>query len=274
MALVWDKDQPFASSKARELCSILAAKSSTWDCVLAQEGLTVFCAGIRPGVNMSYLLAGNQGVVVGKLFSRKGGVLTTPVSNIDDVEASLILDTDGRRLVKEYWGRYVAFLRHPSASAVRIVRDPTGTLPCFSTQIEGLHLCFSWAEDLLKLGITGLTFNWQYIAAHMVSFALECEETAIRELGQVLPGECLKVNGSTIDREIYWDAKDFVASPLTDDLERAASMLRDTVQGCVQAWASCYGGILLRLSGGLDSSIVASCLPRKSHEAVVTCVNY
>jgi len=42
----------------------------------------------------------------------------------------------------------------------------------------------------------------------------------------------------------------------------------------VHAWAACYRGIVHNLSGGLDSSIVLSCLISAPTRPAVTCVNY
>jgi asparagine synthase (glutamine-hydrolysing) len=50
--------------------------------------------------------------------------------------------------------------------------------------------------------------------------------------------------------------------------------LRTTTIGCVQAWASCYRGVLHNLSGGLDSSIVLSCLASAPTRPELVCVNY
>src|SRR5690606_20996432 len=43
------------------------------------------------------------------------------------------------------------------------------------------------------------------------------------------------------------------------DPRSAAIELRRTVRHCVRSWAACHPGLALRLSGGLDSSIVLSC---------------
>ena len=44
--------------------------------------------------------------------------------------------------------------------------------------------------------------------------------------------------------------------------------------GCVHTWASCYDGILHNLSGGLDSSIVLSCLVSAPSRPELICLNY
>ena len=56
--------------------------------------------------------------------------------------------------------------------------------------------------------------------------------------------------------------------------DEAVVSLRETTVGCEHAWASCYDGIVHNLSGGLDSSIVLSCLKSAPSRPRVTCLNY
>jgi asparagine synthase (glutamine-hydrolysing) len=54
----------------------------------------------------------------------------------------------------------------------------------------------------------------------------------------------------------------------------AVDAVRNVTQDCVHAWASCHKNILHRLSGGLDSSIVTSCLSSAPSLPAVVCLNY
>src|SRR6185312_4545047 len=58
------------------------------------------------------------------------------------------------------------------------------------------------------------------------------------------------------------------------DPAEAARALRDTVLDAVRAWASCYTGITLALSGGLDSSIVYASRRDTSAKAKLTCFHH
>ena len=50
--------------------------------------------------------------------------------------------------------------------------------------------------------------------------------------------------------------------------------MRECVMDAVRAWASCYSGITLSLSGGLDSSIVYAALRDTPAKAKLTCFHY
>jgi asparagine synthase (glutamine-hydrolysing) len=53
-----------------------------------------------------------------------------------------------------------------------------------------------------------------------------------------------------------------------------APALGEWAPACVQAWATCYRGILHNLSGGLDSSIGLSCLTSAPNVPPLTCLHY
>ena len=69
----------------------------------------------------------------------------------------------------------------------------------------------------------------------------------------------------------YWDSLRIANSNVIDDPEEAARELRDRVMDCVRAWASCYSGITLSVSGGLDSSIVYASLRDTPAKDKLTC---
>jgi asparagine synthase (glutamine-hydrolysing) len=76
-----------------------------------------------------------------------------------------------------------------------------------------------------------------------------------------------------VQRKTFWNPCAIAASDEIEHFDNAASLLRATTELCVSEWASAHADILHTLSGGIDSSIVLSCLahaPRKPH---ITCVN-
>src|SRR5205085_374930 len=63
-------------------------------------------------------------------------------------------------------------------------------------------------------------------------------------------------------------------SGLIENPVAAATTLRNCVRDSVHAWASGYRGILLSLSGGLDSSIVFACLRDAPTQPELACFHY
>jgi asparagine synthase (glutamine-hydrolysing) len=273
LCFAWDDSHPTDSARALRLAEAVQAGRG-WDAALVRSGLQVFTTGTRSGINGVYPLQGNGGVVLGKIFSRREltsaprGELT-----ITDAEAEQIRQSSGRALVRNFWGRYVAFLSAASGSTC-VVRDPSATLPCYWMRRQGIMIVFSWLEDALELfpSDEAPCPNWRALEAFLWFGSLGGRETALEGVSQLLAGEALDLR--TERSTLLWSAIDIARSPTTDSAAEAEVLLSETVRCTARAWAACYDTILLRLSGGVDSSILLSCLATGSTRADVVCVNY
>jgi asparagine synthase (glutamine-hydrolysing) len=141
LGLAWDDSVPTSSARARQLGLELGARAD-WDGALLRPGLQVFTTGGEPGINETYSLPPDRGVVVGKLFRRNDlHACSGTNASLTRNEGRRIVDGEGRTLVREFWGRYIAFLLTASG-AVCVLRDPSGTLPCFLVRYEGVWIAF------------------------------------------------------------------------------------------------------------------------------------
>ena len=249
--------------------------SGEWIVALKLPNLRVYVAGSSRGVNDIYLLPQEQGVVVGRLFRRQGSVPSKQTDiEFTASESQRIVHSDGRSLVDEFWGRYVAFL--PSwTGEPRVLRDPTGTLPCFRTEAHGLTLIFSLLEDVLSLpGMQTPPVSWDAIGAHLLLGSLDGRQTALDGVSQLPGGELTGMTPSGGTSLSFWSAIDIACRAATLDQAEASQRLQEATIRCVQSWASCYPTILLRLSGGVDSSILLGTLSTRVAPERITCLNY
>ncbi|MBE0547742.1 MAG: hypothetical protein IH627_08825 [Rubrivivax sp.] len=275
IALAWDDTLPSAETMPRRLALQLLA-SSAWETAFLRPGLHVLVAGAAPGINEVYPLQDEQGVVLGKLFRLGDLTQASPRPVVLDArDSDAIVRSGGRALVRDYWGRHISFLRGPSGG-FHVLRDPSGTLPCFLMHFEGVAIVFSWLEEVLATmpGLPRPTVNADAVAAQLVFGELGSRETALRGITQVLQGEVVPLGGSAEPGALLWNAIEQAQLAPVEDLAEATEALRHTVRACAQAWAGCYDSILFRLSGGVDSSILLSCLARGLTPARVTCINY
>jgi asparagine synthase (glutamine-hydrolysing) len=275
IALAWNDTRPTESGSARRLGLELQAHPE-WNSALVVPGLQVFTTGARTGVNGGYDLPDGQGVVLGRLFRRRD--LETPSASdvqLRNAEANRIARTGGQTLVDDYWGRYVAFLRTPSG-ATCVVRDPSGTLPCFLLSHEGVTIVFSWLEDVIALlpHLARLGVNPDGLAAHLLLGSLGGRETVLEGLKQIVPGEAVVLGDGIEKAGLLWNAVGIAQDSLPYEPTRAEESLRATVRACVRAWAACHDKILLRLSGGVDSAILLSCLAQEGTRTDLVCLNY
>ena len=248
-----------------------------WACSVDQPLIKVFHTAVSSGASRAYQLHDGGGVVLGTLFRRQ------PISNdsigskpviLSEGESAGIIQSQGRDLISRYWGRYVAILTDATATVTRIIRDPSGHLPCYRARVAGIRFYFSRLGDYSRLAVERLSVNWDYMAARVVFSGLQARETGLKGIEELHAGECDAIGSYGIRSEFYWHPFRIAQSPPLEDPEKAAHNLRATAKACIHAWAACYPGVLVRLSGGLDSSVVLGCLRDAPSRPRVTCVTY
>lgn len=270
---VWDVDNVVASEAGAFYLERLQASGSDWQCAVRRSGLAVLYTGLR-SPNRCRSLEGDTGVVLGTIFVRSGDAGSTAAPpGFGSQETARILETSGRHLLQRHWGRYVAFLHEAESRTTRIVRDPTGGLPCFNMNVGGVEMYCSWIEDVARLELP-LSINWDYVAAYLCYQRLELSFTGLNEVTQVLGGECVAHRGGSKARTFYWNPLRIAAENPIEDPVEAVAALRHCTLDSVHAWASSYESIVHTLSGGLDSAIVLACLKHASTRMHIICVNY
>ena len=275
LAIAWrDTDEIARASAHRHRLTMRTAAG--WRSAFANSGLEVFVIGEKTGVNEVVLLSAEAGVVLGKLF-RRHEVVDSAYSDrpMTERERHRIASSEGAALVDDFWGRYVAFLGSEERGW-SVLRDPVGALPCFLLEHAGVQLVFSWLEDVLTLlpSVPPPPVDWDALSAFIVLAAIGGRRTTLQGVDRVLPGERVALTRPPGEGVLLWNAGLVAATPSDEKPEQAAEQLRTVVRASTRAWASCYPRLLLRLSGGLDSSIVLSCLTGDEPRSEVLCVNY
>jgi len=268
VALIWDPREPRQVDAAQTATRRLKTAASHWQEALDRAGLRVLCADIQPGSLESHPLAGRVGVVLGSLFARKPDLADdTPAARceLDEAQTAVIVDSHGEWLVRNAWGNYVAFICDPLQNSVRVLKDPCGSLPCFSTAVAGISVVFSAIADCRLLGATRFTVNRRFIERRLYGGDMTHQWNALNELTQIRRGECAQFSPwqepALVERRSLWTPFHFTqARDLLDEPESAAAALRSTLRSCTATLAAHHESALMRISGGLDSSIVLACL--------------
>jgi asparagine synthase (glutamine-hydrolysing) len=261
----------------RKLQDIAPSFLSVYD----SSGLRVLCSEAgTPGLAV-HALANNSGVLLGSVFKRH------PDVNSDSADSPAVFDSAattevhasaGRSLVSGYWGDYVAFLADGVSATKRIIKDPTGKLPCFVTSWGHVIVIFSCLSDLVDLKLMRFSVNWSYVAQRVGSGGYDSRVSPLNEVSQVHRGQCLEIAADDNARQssrLYWHPTDF-SDPANsiDDVDCAMHALRASVRSATRTMAATHNGILMRLSGGLDSSIVSGCLRAARTRTKVTSYTY
>ncbi len=275
IVMLWDPTQGPVAAAARSLTDRLSAGATRWLPVSESPGVAVFQAGQGIGPDSAYPLARAGGAVLGTIFSRGfDGAASTRAKAFDDAEAARIVASGGKRLLEKYWGRYVAVVRAPDTADVWVLREPSGSLPCWYTERDGISFVCSDIEDCRDLGTFNFTVNWDYITGRVAHAGLQVRDTALNEVSEIQPGERLGFRAGKVTREMVWNPIEIARAAPVQSPDEARELLRAATLDCIHAWASCYDSIVHNLSGGLDSSIVLSCLKSASSRPKVTCLNY
>ncbi len=276
VALLWDRTRHDGRIMAEALCQRLKESSPKWDCVLLKSGLALLVFESPFGHYRAHLLENDCGAVLGLLFDRRDPRCNSTRSSgfFDGKATEALVRSGGRDLVEKYWGRYVAFLDDELANVRTVLRDPIGDIQCYHAEVSGIHWYFSSIHDFLQLGSQRLSIDWEHLALRVITGNAWADESALKEIECVRPGERIGHNGERIWREYYWHPFLSARSPCTDEMEVMAAELRSTVRMCVSAWASLHPNALHILSGGLDSSIVLSCLAATPARERVVCLNF
>ena len=275
VAFVWNDQDAAVRESARALLQRHSVTGPDWQVAVRGAGIEVRHAKVGHDACAAYLLAEGGGVVLGNLFARsQEGISAAAPPVLSESESRAMQDTNGRHLIESYWGRYVAFLHDAQARASWVVRDPSGGLPCYLLRCRGVDVYFSWIDDIAGLLDAPLEVNWSYLIATVCFLREHSSGTGLREVSQVLAGECVEMRAGVSKHFFYWDPLQIANTDAIEDLEAAVAAMRQCVRDVVHAWASCYDHLLLSLSGGLDSSIVLACLKDAPSRPRITLFHY
>lgn len=206
-------------------------------------------------------------VLIGHLFDKNGRLVSDgsclPESQSDAQVAE--------HLLRNYWGEY-ALICHAEdpARELTVSREPSGGMPVVYAVREGVGFVTSDISIAIELGMCKRQVDWSYIETLLAFPNLKTAPTALDGVRELLPGcsLCLRDDRATV--KVQWSPWNFVgSSERFGDPRDAADAIRSAILSVVKAWAAVDRNILLELSGGLDSSIVAACL--QATDARVTC---
>lgn len=220
---------------------------------MASHGRAIFDnATVQVWSDAPVLALGKYGMVVGHLFTRQ-----TPsrrVTALSEECVSRIIASNGQKLIDDYWGGYVAAIGGKAGPLV--LRDPSGAMPCFFAQDEtGVWL----SNDAASIaGCSGQSaIDLAKVAAFLCGLEFLGRSTCVAGVSELWPGERLALVDGKAFIETVWTPWQHSAKIFSGSSNDAAAALRETLLDSVRCWAEVFPSILLGVSGGLDSSIVA-----------------
>ena len=196
----------------------------------------------------------DSGVVIGDLFAVRGGPAPEVIVFDQDPKSAAIAG----RLCRDFWGRYVGVILSPDGQAVW--RDPSGAVEAFAWSRGATTVIASaFPNVLLKVLCSSLSIDWGELAGYLANPSDMTGYSAFRGVHGVSPGALAIIRSGGVQENQLWRPSRFVAAKgLTFD--EGAGLLRSAVDQVIGAYARASGPCVAEVSGGLDSSIIATSL--------------
>lgn len=221
--------------------------------------------------DLSTLSLPGGGVLIGDLFTQDGITVNDsarfPEHSNQAQTRKYILET--------YWGSYLII--QPDAQGpdnFTMTRAPSaaGNLPCIYSIKAGSGFLTSDLSLAIRASLYRKQIDWDFIAHRLRYSGIKTQRSGLADVVELLPACSLSVSGTETSTRQAWSPWDFVVPEQRyRNLRDAATQIRHAVSSAVRAWTDTDRSMLLELSGGLDSSIVAACL--RDHHARVICCN-
>jgi asparagine synthase (glutamine-hydrolysing) len=209
--------------------------------------------------NTPFVILPGSGIAIGHLFPGEAVADGPEIDLAEDFRFAKRLRTGN---IEGMWGEYVMFQAENAADpSVAVTRDPSGGVPCIYSLRDGQGFITSSVSLAARLGLYSRQIDWEVIA-HLLTYPnLKSSRTALGGILELLPGTTLRVERARMLTDSAWSPWTFVAPRQRHtNLSDAAADIRRTVSEVVRTWANVDASILMELSGGLDSSVVAACL--------------
>lgn len=227
------------------------------------DAFTVFATASTPVTQLP-----NGIFILGHAFTHTGkpvdiGVFPTGFKS--DKEAR-------RRIIEECWGEYLVIQKsRDNYEPSKLMRDPSGGVECFfSLTGNGPGFITSDISIAVDLGIYEKEVDWGFIQSYLRRPNTKTGTTGLLGIRELLPGHLLSWGNGRSENQEIWSPWTFLSEDRRHRCQQEAKFeLRETVRRVVGAWAEVDKTVLMELSGGLDSSILASCLAHT--DAKVAC---
>lgn len=274
IAIFWNRCSNPSVEQARHVAEKITANIPGITCALKTADAAVYYQSNDQGV-FECSRSGSL-VILGKVFTKKFGIGDMPERAVFDIaSADAACNSEGRTLVQDYWGRYIAFGCNPRTQHWFAMRDPSGEIPCHMTVVGDVTVLFSSMEDCLTLQLRQFSINWPYLAGSLIHPFRDTSQTGCKEITMLEAAEVVTIeNGLPAARACHWDVLQAAAEDPITDVNEAVRLARTTLLGCIGALASQHSHIQLKLSGGLDSSIVLAGLLHAPTRPEVECVHH
>nr|WP_303657267.1 asparagine synthase C-terminal domain-containing protein [Asticcacaulis aquaticus] len=206
-------------------------------------------------------LPGSNGLLLGRVYPNHPEPAHHWLTALDVLPAE-----DAQTFLKSHcWGDFIVLLPNSlKANTLDVLRSPCGLLDCFLAHQDGTLYIFSDLAQAQRCGLSSPPINWRFITHSLCYAGLPEFDTGLDTVQQLLPGFSATCDDTAITFKSFWSPW-----PGADRRQQYTTMaesvfsLRATVDHVMRSYSHTIQHGFIELSGGLDSSIVATCLSRQ-----------
>lgn len=169
-------------------------------------------------------------------------------------------------LTRTLWGRYVAVFLTPEGRLAGVFRDPSGAMDCAVSRSRSAWLIASDTPDWVVDNHEPSGLSWGGVAAVLQDPILLSTADLLQGWKTVVPGALQLPDGRN---RTVWSPMQAAQRPKS----MRADELRETVDAVVAGLARPRSSLLVEVSGGLDSAIMAASLQASAFDGKVLWLN-
>ncbi len=274
VVFICDDRSPAAAARVDAWTKILTATTSSWIEACSSASLRAFVLRSRHGQTRYSVGADatGSGLVIGTLFER-GYSRRGAVKNLAPEVIRALAGPEPSDAGAKYWGDFTAIWRGHQDRTANIFRDPCGSTSCFRLRAHKIDILFSHLPDVIALPDIELSIDWTSVQAFLVHNYFITRHTGFHEIREILPGEQVACPAEEQPASRWpWNSVEIAARAQRLSFSEAIETLRQVTRDCFQGWGAVGGDVAVRLSGGLDSSIVLA-LARQYSSGAVTALH-
>src|SRR5271154_854009 len=150
--IIWNVRDVLDCNAATELRHRIRNSPLGWRSTFDLPGMFVACVDHEFSSDAAIPVGKFGGVILGTIFRSSECTRPnppTPIRRICDSQSEEICRSKGRSLVTNYWGHYVAALRHPENAGAVVLRSPVSPLACIHVDKGTLSVFFSHLDDCI-----------------------------------------------------------------------------------------------------------------------------
>ncbi len=165
-----------------------------------------------------------------------------------------------QEVVDDYWGRYIALHLDETDHPCGILRDPSGALECVIWRVDDAIVLASETPDwLLAATRPSVGIDYDGVGRVLRNPLAAWDRLLLTGAESVLPGTYQALRSGRAP-QVLWSPLDWARRRLDLSIKDKKAALRDAVDHAVQGLARDGTAIACEISGGLDSSLVATSL--------------